>query len=272
MSPRDGRFQKAQSGNPNGRPRGSQSTWSKSYIDKILEAGDRIITVMVNGRPVQMSVHEAALHSEEAPALKGSPMAQRHLLDTYRLAYLEHCAHIEDECDRWEEHRRNLIALRAHAEATGQPIAHPFPHPDDIVIDRQKGVRLVGPLDEREQANLEDSIRFRDTLLVQDLYECCELRGRRQRRDLEEGPGVAILLAHFFNDRMPKRYRLTIPQMIVQLMYERMTKRELRKTLYQAWKSQGRPLRRGAMLGSIAKGRQLFAALSEAISLARAEV
>ena len=55
-SPRDTRFKKGQSGNPDGRPKGSRSRWSSQYAKAVLAAGDRVITVHENGRPVNRNI------------------------------------------------------------------------------------------------------------------------------------------------------------------------------------------------------------------------
>lgn len=132
--PRKTQFQNGQSCNPHGRPKGSRSRWSSSYAETILKAGDRVITVTENGRPVSMTLHEATLRAEQSAALKGSPMAQHHLIDTYLKADAERRHEIADECGRWEEIRNELIRLRAEVEKVGRPPSIPFPHPDDIVI------------------------------------------------------------------------------------------------------------------------------------------
>lgn len=266
--PRDTRFKKGKSGNPNGRPRGARSKWSQTYADSILKAGDRKITVTENGRLVTMTMHEATVRAQQSAALKGSALAQRHLIDTYLAADTERHLRIAEECEAWEDIRNRLIELRAESERLGRPPAMPFPHPDDIVIDPERGVRFVGPTDEAEQAMVEDTIRTRNLLLVQDHYDHreCELINDR---DPSSGAGGAMLFALTLNQMLPERYRLSDLDIVNTTMpLARLTKRELRKLLFQGWKDQGRSVPRGKTFVSLADAERALRVFYEAISSA----
>lgn len=45
--------------------------------------------------------------------------------------------------------------------------AKPRPHPDDVVIDYERGVRFIGPVDEEQAARLEETCKMRDVLILQ---------------------------------------------------------------------------------------------------------
>lgn len=145
----------------------------------------------------------------------------------------------------------------------------PFPHPDDIVIDPEAGVRFVGHVNEDEQSNLEDSIRIRDLLPIQDHYDrrVCRLG---DLNDPDRGAGGALLFVNALNDSLPQRYRLSIVELALKSdTLRRLTKRELQKLLFQGWRALGHSVRRGATAGSINKGTRLLSALYEALKSAQ---
>lgn len=74
--PSSTRFQKGESGNPRGRPKGKKKP-SGSVFDVIL---DRTLTVSQGGHPHEITVEEALQHQTLQEALNGSRSAQRELL------------------------------------------------------------------------------------------------------------------------------------------------------------------------------------------------
>ena len=62
------------------------------------------------------------------------------------------------------------------------------------------------------------------------------------------------------NQGAPKRYRLAeIDVIMMSMRHDRMTKRAFAKYLYQAWKSLGLDIPRGATFMSIGKGKRMLA-------------
>ena len=76
--------------------------------------------------------------------------------------------------------------MRCAADLKGKALdvrsPSPLPHPDDIVLDYDKGVQFKGPIHEKEQARLEEAIKMRDVLIMQnalDQRDAGELAGSR---------------------------------------------------------------------------------------------
>jgi hypothetical protein len=85
--PTDTRFQKGQSGNPNGRPR--KAKIAPEWRDKVPNLAKQPITVRENGEPKQIDATEGILRSQLKSALGGSTHAQRHLLASIERATTE---------------------------------------------------------------------------------------------------------------------------------------------------------------------------------------
>lgn len=71
-----GRFQKGQSGNPNGRPKLSRSTQTSAF-DIVVE---KKLTVTRHGAPREVTIQEALQHRTYQDAIAGKRMAQRDIL------------------------------------------------------------------------------------------------------------------------------------------------------------------------------------------------
>ena len=86
-SPRNNRFHKGQSGNPNGRPKKAQAPAQASAFDIVM---DKTLTVTQGGKPREVTVEEALQHQLYQQAIAGSRAASNHILKMIlkREAYL----------------------------------------------------------------------------------------------------------------------------------------------------------------------------------------
>ena len=75
MPPKETRFKPGQSGNPHGRPKGTLN-----LATAVRKASRERITVIVNGKPRQVSKLEAAITQMVNRAVKGDPRATQQLL------------------------------------------------------------------------------------------------------------------------------------------------------------------------------------------------
>ena len=76
-----GRFQKGQSGNPNGRPKKPAAQPRSSAIDVVI---DRTLTLTRDGVPREITMEEALQHRTYQDAIAGKRMAEREVLKWIR--------------------------------------------------------------------------------------------------------------------------------------------------------------------------------------------
>jgi hypothetical protein len=158
--PAASRFEKGQSGNPKGRPRGSKNrTTSTSPNEELMKAifreeAYRMVSVNDGQGQVMMPMVQAVARSIAVRAAKGDHRSQR--LFTQLLGTIERDQMRQrDELVKtaidykvgWEEEleRRNALGITHLPE--------PLPHPDHIVIDMHtRDVRITGPMTEEQKA------------------------------------------------------------------------------------------------------------------------
>jgi len=139
------------------------------------------------------------------------------------------------------------------ARAAGKEPPFFLPHPDDVVIDERVGFHVVDPVDEHEQKQLEEHLRFRDVLIMQDELD------RRLMPTIGQ-PGGALLFAIALDQLVPKRFRLSETEFINRMLrYETYSKRALLKELYRAWQSLGYNLPRGYRFHSVERAGEILA-------------
>lgn len=151
--PVETRFKPGQCGNPAGRPPGSKGKKSiereESNLRQIvLEEKERLIRIQdANGKSKYITQSRAVVRSIFISATKGHVRAQK--------LYAELIRESEDT-----EHQRRLdIFERFHTykqQWSGEFRKHPglkqLPHPDDVILDFDKGeVRIAGPVSEEER-------------------------------------------------------------------------------------------------------------------------
>ncbi len=213
--------------------------------------GDRLLldllagthTVQTSSGPVEMTLREALLRKALETAMKGSPIAQRDLLDRDARASAEDAARIAADCADWSDFRDFQQRRHDAARAAGRPTADLLPHPDDIEIVPGRGVRFRGPFTPEERKRWDGALALREALFLQDALEHT-LNGRKET---PPAAGTPLSLAFFLDMHLPPSLRM--PQHRAILLMSRLhstSKRDLLRDTHRAWARAGVPLRRGA--------------------------
>jgi hypothetical protein len=154
--PKETRFKKGQSGNPKGRPRtfdlGLGSARSTNAL--ALKEAERLISVREGGETREIPAIEAVLRKQIASALGGNAYAQKHVIERHVWAECEERERRHKDIEFWEEYQKQKWEEIENASSRGEAPPSLLPHPDDIVLDYDKGVRIRGPIDEEELVRL----------------------------------------------------------------------------------------------------------------------
>ena len=189
--------------------------------------------------------------SQRAASLR---QAQKHIIERYDSADRERRQRIAEDVAFWESYVARQRRAIAEAERSGQAPPIDLPHPDDVVINAETGVKIIGPVDPEDLARLDETCAVRNVLLMQ---EALDRRASAPTADDDpmNGSGVALLFAHLLNQSVPARFRLSDTDIAIRLLRHNSTpKRVLLKALLQAWRSLGVRARRGATFPPLAQG------------------
>jgi hypothetical protein len=187
---------------------------------------------------------EAVVAATATGAAKGNPRSQATFLSLTQKAHEAEVLERRRSIELWTEYKRAWSAKIDEAKKRGEPLPNILPHPDDIIIDNAKGPRFVGPFDKNEQTKLNETILFRDTLIMQDELDR-RSKVRLNGEPLTE-PGSAALLSFLLERGVPPRLQLSDTERVLKMMkFERIPKRELLKLLFSAWQRLRSPYPRG---------------------------
>lgn len=214
---------------------------------RTLEILGEMRTVRINGRDVQMPNWAIALTKQLETALKGNSIAQRDIQTQYRRALVAEAERIEVECQIWgriKAHQERLLAALPPEKRVPGAV---LPHPADIEIDPDRGVRLMGPLGAEEFSRHQATMRFRDAFFLQQVLE------DRTGASDDEPPsaGSPLALAIMMDNALPPSLRLSDHEKL-----KRMTgrdKRTLLKEVRAAWRAAGANVPRGWVFPSRAR-------------------
>ena len=167
--PAQHRFQKGQSGNPAGRPRGSRNRKSnipsgpKAADEFLLEEAYRPIMIREGDQMIELPAIQAVFRAMGVSAMKGNRLAQVAMAELVRdveqerlQLQLENLERFIDYKHRWDEEIERCRKL-------GIDEPEPIPHPDDIILNFTTGsVDFHGPRTKEEKAKYDAMIERRD--------------------------------------------------------------------------------------------------------------
>ena len=187
--PIEHRFTKGQSGNPNGRPKGSKNqpkittgNGMRAAEEFLRHEAYRPVMIREGERVVELPAIQAVFRAMGVAAMKGNRFAQKTMAEL--VTDLER----RDAEARFElfsttlEYKQRWSDEIKRCELAGLPIPEPIPHPDDIIIDpRNGGVRVEGPQTEEEKAHYDKALKRRQE--AQDEVSLCAEKYRRSRSE-----------------------------------------------------------------------------------------
>jgi len=169
--PRSHRWPKGKSGNPRGRPPRKHIPALLRNLDpvsaRVLEQADRTFTVRTADGERTISQYDALLERLFKLAMGGNFPAIMANLEMVQRAHANQRQLLADSQQAAHLHHERYGLMFEQAEKAGKPVPRVLPHPRDIIIDLEDPdmpVKIVGPVNWSEQAEMEAVLQCRDEL------------------------------------------------------------------------------------------------------------
>ena len=260
--PADTRFRPGQSGNPKGRPRKAASAMPPvseiGLLSAALEFSKLPMTITESGERKEVTMAQALVRNMGKLAFAGSAYANYRLNEMIEAAQTREALELQQRRALWLEYKIACAQEDELARLRGAKPPKHLPHPDDVVIEPGDPVRFIGPLDESDQRRLDDAIRHRDMLILQNAFDQRYGPGATWRKPYRSS---AALHARIIDAMLPPRLRLKEADWINRLFdTDRIKKQEFLKLLYRGWRKLGVNFPRGANFPTQEWGQRAIAA------------
>ncbi len=207
-----------------------------------------IRSVKRDGKKVDLTNFEIMEQKLFESGIAGNAYAQREYLRRADKVAAKKSKEIAAECARWTDFKEVQQRRLAQAKANGAPQARILPHPDDIIIDYERGVRFLGPVDEEEWQEFDGMVKVRHAMFVQqameDAVDGVPLRARPSM-------GAAMTAAILFDRMMPPSLQMSMSdRMFLAFDLRQLPARDVLRRCRAAWKAAGCDAPRGGRFGS----------------------
>jgi hypothetical protein len=160
-APAGSRFTKGKSGNPSGRPKGARNKLPALYDERlkeiILGEAYRTIEIHEDGRPLTVTMVQAAVRALAIAAVKGKLNAQALLIKLVAMIEQQNRELHQDFFETLVDYKRKWETEIARRQKLGLNLPEPTPHPDHITVDMINGTaRIDGPWTKEEKALLDE--------------------------------------------------------------------------------------------------------------------
>ena len=153
--PVEHRFEKGQSGNPKGRPKGvpQKRPLNDARLQEIiLNESYREIKLNENGQTITLPMAEAIVRSIAVNAAKGHVRSQKLFTDLLGKVEADRLKLHNEYLQTMIEYKVRFTHEIERCKRLGVPPPDPLPHPDHIVIDMNTGQGLItGPITPEEK-------------------------------------------------------------------------------------------------------------------------
>ena len=217
--PKEHQFKKGHSGNPKGRPRKRPLPETRMKGLAEIKAAEealkleayRLIPVRDGSRVEEIPAIQALYRAMFLNALKGNRHSQKLMMESLIKVEDQEYARMAEAIDTAIKYKVEWERTLERYREQGIPEPVMLPHPDDVVIDLQKGsFQVLGPATAEEKAALDDLICRRDAVaqevskLIEELNSTEDLALRE--RHLEALKHEQRLL-ELMNQRLPDRLK-----------------------------------------------------------------